>query len=193
MAAANIHHHRNRAEELTLTIYWDTMTWEAAAGFAAVIAAGLVGAGQTMILGQQGKVAEKVAEIEELKLATELYDRRIKVFTAVREVLSYAVMTGKAPGMDRSEQDTPIGVEEFVAFQQGIAASAFLFSEETNREIDKIYGMLSRLTSANRRMRLDDGKEIANARKDRDQVRKEMNDRFLSLADAFHELKLSRG
>jgi len=166
------------------------MTWEAAAGFSAVVAAAAVGIGQTMILGRQSQVAARMADIEDLKLASELYERRLEVFTAVRRVLSYAIMTGKAPGMDRNSEDMPLGVDEFHAFQQSLSAAGFLFSDSTNREIDAVYTLLARLSGANDGIRLR--ADPSEARFRRDEVRKEMNDKFLKLNDLFPELKLTK-
>lgn len=80
------------------------MTWEAAAGFSAVVAAGVVGLRQMAILTEQAAIQRDQAgiqkqalDLEHLKVRTELFDRRMVVYEAAREWIDFVAMHGRAP------------------------------------------------------------------------------------------------
>lgn len=79
-----------------MAIYWDAMTWEAAAGFSAVVAASVVGLRQSGILKRQ-------VRLEQQKTQTDVFDRRMAVYDATREWLRFMNDAGRAPWEDSPE------------------------------------------------------------------------------------------
>lgn len=131
----------DKPEKLTVTIYWDAMTWEAAAGFSAVLAAGVVGWRQMAIQGEQARIQrdqtriqKQALDLEHLKVRAELFDRRMVVYEATREWLDFIAIHGRTPlslDMDQiesAEQRThEVGISSrFLAARD---QSRFLFSE----------------------------------------------------------------
>lgn len=180
-----------------MTIYWDTMTWEAfatlcaaTAAAAAVVGAVVVGNRQGKILAAQTNIAASMLELEELKLRSELYEKRIEVFSAIREILSFVVMTGKVPGMDRSDENGPLALDTFQNFQKAVSSAQFLFNEKTCSEIDDIYAFLANVSNANLAKKL--GKNSTSLNVSRTALKEEAHKRFRDLADHFPELKLAK-
>lgn len=180
-----------------MTIYWDTMTWEAfatlcaaAAAGAAVVGAVFVGRRQAEILAAQTTIAASMLELEELKLRSDLYERRIEVFAAVREILSFVVMTGKVPGMDRNVDGEPLSVEMFQKFQNAVGSAQFLFNGKTCADIDQIQDFLVHVSNANtaRHLRKADAPQPPS----RNALKAEALERFRNLAVIFPELKLAK-
>lgn len=88
--AKYVHHHSDRAKRLIMPVYWDTMNWEAAAGFSAVLAALIVGLRQSGILSRQ-------VRLEQQKAQADVFDRRMAVYDATREWLMFMNDVGRAP------------------------------------------------------------------------------------------------
>lgn len=85
---------------------------------------------QTELQKGQAKLASRGLELEELKLRTDLFDRRFEVYDAVRAFVSHILTTGTPPAFE-SVYDHPEeeGIERKVQadFLQAIDRSQFLF------------------------------------------------------------------
>lgn len=166
-------------------------------GLLAVLAALLVGIRQGQILKRQTDIAVRMVELEEIRLKTELYDRRMEVFTAVREVLSITVMTGKVPGMDTSTEGTPLFLDAFQRFQKGWSASQFLFNERSRAHIEHIHEMLAALSGVTAQVADNqsglNSVELTNAVERRRNLRAMAEKEFNDLARHFPQLNLTVG
>jgi hypothetical protein len=139
-------------------IAWHDFSWEAFAtlttGVLAVAAAIVVGLRQLSILAAQ-------ARLEELKLRSDLYDRRYEVFQAARNWIGFVFRTGRAPDI----QD-----EEFADFMLGIQAARFLFSKKVVDELTSWHEMGARmrlLTTQNKHAEATNVKQDLIARGDK--------------------------
>jgi hypothetical protein len=70
-------------------IYWSTFSWEAfatlATGASAVLAALVVGLKQSSIADRQSQILERQTHLEELKLRSDLFNRRFSVYQSTRK------------------------------------------------------------------------------------------------------------
>src|SRR5690606_10330340 len=92
-------------------IYWTEFTWDAfstlATGLGAVIAAVIVGlrqAGiadrQTSISHQQTKVLAKQVDLDELKLRSDLFDRRLQIYYYTGRYIEAQMTNDGAPDVE---------------------------------------------------------------------------------------------
>jgi len=128
-------------------IYWSALNWEAfatlATGFAAVAAAFTVGRKQVAIAEQQKEILSRQVALDELKLRSELFERRFAVYEATRSFLSEIMVNGDKV---RSECESQF----LIALDQ----STFLFHAEVRQTLLKLweeycgYGALRRIMTA---------------------------------------------
>lgn len=121
-------------------------TWEGVstlvAGFLAVGGATIVGLRQTGIMKKQVAIArrqtdiqEGLANIEGLKLKSDLFDRRFEVYDAVRRWLSFIVGEARSPRPTRADGDEGACLDRFlVAWDR----SRFLFRPEVYRRLEEL-------------------------------------------------------
>ena len=110
------------------TIYWDSLSWEAFAAFAAFIAAGVVG-------WRQVGIARRQTDLLDLEVRTALWDRRMALYDTTREYLAHIVQKGRFPGrgsMFSKLSSRPVpGVPLALAFHQAVDRGQFLLSSES--------------------------------------------------------------
>lgn len=113
-------------------IYWSTFTWEAfatvATGILAVAAAAWVGRRQADIAARQTDILARQVALDELKLRTDLFDRRMVVYVATERLLA-RVLTE----FDEKERE----VER--AFVLAMDQAGFLFRPAVKVELRAIY------------------------------------------------------
>lgn len=125
-----------------MPIHWETFDWPSfatlATGFAAVIGATLIGlkqAGiarrqaditerQVMIAGHQNEILERQTRLEEIRLRSELYDRRMIIYEQAQEYSSYVMQHGRPP----------VG-EEFGRFHRAMIQARFLFRPTVSNKL----------------------------------------------------------
>lgn len=120
-------------------------------GLLAVAAAVVVGLRQSEILTRQTDVANRMAEVEELRLKSELYDRRIAVYTGVSQMIEFVQGHGRTP-RDKTTGRLGLGKNEAEIVNQFYAALSsahFLFPSATNQELHNIAAMLFALDHHN--------------------------------------------
>lgn len=140
-------------------VYCDVGQPGAATMWAAVISLGgallavsgaiAVGWRQSKILAVQAEISHRAVELEELKLRSELYDRRLEIYNAIDAMLRYVRAHKTVPGWDRNENDEVIETELSSNFWKAYGSARFLFSEETYAYIDQIFDDLSSLSDIN--------------------------------------------
>ncbi len=112
-----------------MAVYWDQLSWEAfatlATGFAAVIAATIIGLRQAKIASKQAEISGNQTEIlkrqvalQEQTFRAELYERRMHIYNSAKSY--YAACLSFEPLSD--------GVQDGITESAGSAA--FLFNEE---------------------------------------------------------------
>lgn len=165
-------------------------------GLSALIGAVWVASRQSRILEKQTDIASRMAEIEELKLRSDLYERRMEIFNATRSILSAAALVRKAPGMDRTTEGDIFSPQLLIDFQAAINSAEFLFGEKTNVALEGILQLLVELSFANEMVDSAVGDDALESRlSSSDRVLKAVRDiGFLNsnLPDVFPELKMSR-
>jgi hypothetical protein len=113
-------------------IDWSRFTWEAFAtlvtGGAAVGAAWWVGRRQVGIADRQTRILDRQAGFEEMKLRTELFERRHAVYEATRQFLA-AIMT------TADEPKQPVQHDFLVAMDQ----ARFLYRAEVYDQLQEIW------------------------------------------------------
>jgi hypothetical protein len=104
------------------------ITWEAAAtlttGVLAVGAAIWVGHRQLAISDKQTVIADEMRNLEVIKIKSDLFDRRMEVYTATYEWLCYWYIEGEVP------------LEAKTAFRLARRQSGFLFRPELAEELN---------------------------------------------------------
>ncbi len=125
------------------------LSWEAFAtlitGALAVFAAFRVGLKQVEIQYRQASIQSRLAAIEERKLRSDLFDRRIAVYEASARWFSYFVTTGQVAGKPTraqkamnvvSSRPKPIpGMDVSNAFLEAMLLSKFLFQPHVERAL----------------------------------------------------------
>lgn len=164
-------------------------------GLAAVGGAIWVAGRQSTILQKQTEIASRMVEIEEMKLKTDLYDRRIEVFSAMREVLGIVARSGRVPGYERTAGGDIFANAEFLRFQNAMGAAQFLFGGATRKSIEDIYRKLDDLSDVTDTIRDDQrgmtSVELTAARKKKSDLRGELTEAFSTLENLFPELNLT--
>lgn len=138
-------------------VHWNTFTWEAfatlfagvlafVAGGGAIIGAVIVGKRQATILkeqadiqARQAQIAGRALDIEELKVRTELFDDRFKVYQATREWLNFIVMYARLPGASGEGVGPVEGERELNAqFFQQLDRARFLFRPSVYERLRRV-------------------------------------------------------
>jgi hypothetical protein len=105
---------------LMATIDWSGFSWEAfstlVTGLAAVAAATFVGRRQTGIAAKQTTILDRQVALEELKLRSELFDRRFAIYEATHAFISEA-----------SFGDNEVTRQTYDRFKRATDQSIFLF------------------------------------------------------------------
>lgn len=120
-------------------IYWTEFTWEAfstlATGLAAVIAAVIVGlrqAGiadrQAGISAQQTKILAKQVALDELKLRSDLFDRRAQVYQCTGRYIEAQITTADVPDVQTRND-----------FLMAMNSSRFLFNDGVHKSLKEIW------------------------------------------------------
>jgi hypothetical protein len=116
------------------TIYWSGFTWEAfatlATGFLAVAAAYSVGRRQVKIARKQTEILDRQVALDELKLRSELFDRRFAIYEGTKRLLA-AVMA----------HDEKADDETVRAFLIALDQSVFLFQPNVYERLKVIWDL----------------------------------------------------
>jgi hypothetical protein len=82
-------------------IAWTDFSWEAfatlATGIGAVVAAIVVGLRQAGISDRQSRILERQVGLDELKLRSDLFDRRFAVYEATRKFVGHIMAHASEP------------------------------------------------------------------------------------------------
>lgn len=137
------------AERVLSHIDWSGFSWEAfatlaagllgfIAGGGAIIGAVIVGRRQATILLEQTAIQARLSNIEELKLRTELFEDRFKVYVAVRKWIQFHLSHGYGPG-DRASASEPgeekVRSEYFAALDR----ARFLFRPSVYNNLNRLH------------------------------------------------------
>jgi hypothetical protein len=113
-------------------IHWDQFSWEAfatlATGFAAVIAAMIVGLRQSGIADRQAQILQTQVGLDSLKLRSDLFDRRFAVYEETRKLVIH-VMAHAAKASQETEREFFLAVDK----------SIFLFHPAVHERLDDIW------------------------------------------------------
>lgn len=127
------------------------LTWEGFAtlttGILAVGGAVYVGAKQAKIAKAQTEILSRQTDIGERAVRVDAFDRRMAVFKASSNWLSYIETTGNVPGMtqDRSYPEGheqafwKHGAEQQRAFITGMEEARFLFHPRVHEELERLH------------------------------------------------------
>lgn len=164
-------------------------------GLLAVAAAVVVGLRQSQIMKSQTDIAKRMFELEEVRLKSELYDRRMEVYKAVRDMLSVAALTGKIPGIDANSEGDLVSLDVFQRFQDGLSAAQFLFDQKTRSKLDELYKLMNELSEVTDLIRQGsrglNAVELTEARKRKSNLRGEVVEAFTGLSKLFPDLDLT--
>jgi len=126
-------------ETLPFIIAWDA--WATlAAGSAAVVGAYRIGLRQIATAERQSEIANRQVEQQRLQLRAELYDRRVAVYSAIREY-GFRASTGN-----------PVPAEIQRSFYEALNGSRFLFGAELQAWVQELHSVAVRLQVAMERL-----------------------------------------
>ena len=114
-------------EHWSSTVYWNAISWEAAAALAAVGGAIVVGVLHAAILRRQ-------ARIQHMQVKVALYRERREIYLATRKWLAAILQTGRVPGHPTAvtiARDLDIDAD----FQAAVDSSQFLFRPDVHRAL----------------------------------------------------------
>lgn len=187
---------------------FDYMSWEAAATFVAVVGASVVGWRQVGIARQQANIqAEqaaidaRLASIEELKLRSEQFDRRMSVYHAADAWMSWIMTRGTIPGKESRalravnitrKNPIPIpGTEEREDYIRAMNLSRFIFRPAVYGALLKAWNHAEDWIDA-ARSEASSRQEVIARQAKMDEARKEIRELQDILFDIFNpELNLS--
>lgn len=113
-------------------IDWNSFSWEAfatlAAGFGAVIAATVIGVRQTGIADRQARILERQVALDELRLRSDLFDRRWAVYEATREFLAEIMRHAAEPKQELQHE-----------FLMSMNEASFLFHPKVSEELQDMW------------------------------------------------------
>lgn len=141
------------------------LSWEAFAtmitGALAVYAAFRVGLKQVDIQNRQAKIQERLSAIEERKLRSDLFDRRIAVYEASAKWFAYFLTRGQVAGRPTRAQkaldstsDKPRsvpGMDVSIAYLDAMLMSRFLFQPHVERALRAAWDASERWSETARR------------------------------------------
>ena len=129
-----------------MTVDWEAFTWEAFAtlmtGASAVIGAVCIGIRQSAISHRQTEILHRQVSIEELRLRSELFDRRFAVYEATEAYLAHAIDIDGPPSRD---------IEQ--VFFDAKKRASFLFSATTQATLKEIATTGAELMSVGSKLR----------------------------------------
>lgn len=126
-------------ETLPFAIAWDA--WATlAAGSAAVVGAYRIGLRQIATAERQTEIANRQVDQQRLQIRADLYDRRVAVYSAIREY-AYRASTGNV---------VPSDVQR--SFFEALNGSRFLFGAELQGWVQELHTVAVRLQVANERI-----------------------------------------
>ena len=141
---------------MTCSVLWCAFTWEAFAtltsGALAVGAAGgvayfqtRISKRQTDILDEQRKIAAEQVALESLKLRSELFQERMKIYNSTLTWLSVISVDARTPTFD-----------EDAAFINGLRSSRFLFRPAAINYLEETWMLGHRLLGLRKRLERED-------------------------------------
>lgn len=126
-------------ETLPFVISWEA--WATlAAGSAAVIGAYRIGLRQIATAERQTEIANRQVDQQRLQIRADLYDRRVAVYSAIREY-AFRASTGN---------QVPADVQR--SFFEALNGSRFLFGAELQSWVQELHTVAVRLQVANERI-----------------------------------------
>lgn len=118
------------------TIYWDALTWEAAAAILAVIGAIIVGT-------VHGAVLRRQAELQSMANKVAVWKERLAVYDATRAYLGHVVTKASVPGrltLAATITDQRVTAPEtWAAFTTALDRAQFLFSRAVYERLEKLW------------------------------------------------------
>tara|TARA_R110002051_G_scaffold75897_1_gene138388 strand:- start:12376 stop:12846 length:471 start_codon:yes stop_codon:yes gene_type:complete len=108
-------------------VAWCSFSWEAFA----TLATGLLAVGAAVWIGlKQMSITRRQVALENIKLRSELYDRRMEIYGATREWFDAFLQAGHTPDGDRRQR-----------FVDAVYTSEFLFRPEVSQRLRAWYDL----------------------------------------------------